>query len=277
MTYPPHLLPSPMLIRKHLADTLADMPLWVHESIDSTNTEARRLTERQLSAPYLVVAHAQTAGKGRLGRSFYSPPGSGLYMTLALDIKADEEMFSRITPAAAVAASRALEAVCQKQVEIKWVNDLYLSGKKISGILTEAIPTDDGARVLIGIGINITTRIFPEGMRNPAGAVLAQTDAPVDLSLLCATVVNCLVQALRRDHAEETLSYYRSRLMLVGRRVMCSRNFAPDGTPDPSCATVGSVIGVDDDYGLILQLDDATQTVLRGGELSVTAFEKSFK
>jgi len=107
-------------------------------------------------------------------------------------------------------------------------------------------------------------------MRNPAGAVLSPMDAPVDLSLLCATVANELVDALRGDHAEETLACYRSRLMLVGERVVCSRNFAPDGTPDPSLSVEGSIMGIDDDYGLILRLDDATQTVLRGGEISLT-------
>lgn len=270
MIYPPHLLPATEHIRKHLPDTLANMPISVHTSIDSTNTQARRLAEQKMSAPYLVVAHAQTAGKGRLGRSFYSPAGSGLYMTLALDLRADEATVSRVTPAAAVAVSRALEVVCQKQVQIKWVNDLYLDGKKICGILTEAIPTSNNIRVLVGIGINITTQSFPEGMRNPAGAVLAPTDAPVDLSLLCATVVSGLVDALYRDSTEETLFYYRSRLMLLGKRVVCSRNFALDGTPDPSCSVEGRIMGVDDDYGLILNLDDATQTVLRGGEISVT-------
>ena len=270
MIYPSHLLPATEHIRKHLADSLADMPIMVHTSIDSTNTQARRLAEQPMSAPYLVVAHAQTAGKGRLGRSFYSPSGSGLYMTLALDICADQAAVSRVTPAAAVAVSRALEAVCQKQVQIKWVNDLYLNGKKICGILTEAMPTANGIRVLVGIGINITTQSFPDGMRNPAGAVLSPLDAPVDLSLLCAVVANALVDALRGDRAEETLRYYRSRLMFLEKRVVCSRNFAPDGTPDPSCSVEGRVLGVDDDYGLILHLDDATQTVLRGGEISVT-------
>jgi len=270
MIYPSHLLPATEHIRKYLADSLADTPVTVHASIDSTNTQARRLSEQQVSAPYLVVAHAQTAGRGRLGRSFYSPAGSGLYMTLALDLRTDKAAVSRVTPAAAVAVSRALEAVCQKQVQIKWVNDLYLNGKKICGILTEAIPTVDGIRALVGIGINITTHSFPEGMRNPAGAVLSPMDAPVDLSLLCATVANELVDALRGDHAEETLACYRSRLMLVGERVVCSRNFAPDGTPDPSLSVEGSIMGIDDDYGLILRLDDATQTVLRGGEISLT-------
>ena len=270
MIYPSHLLPASEQIRKHLADALADMPITVHASIDSTNTQARRLAEQQVSAPYLVVAHAQTAGRGRLGRSFYSPAGSGLYMTLALDLRADEAVVSRVTPAAAVAVFRALEAVCQKQVQIKWVNDLYLDGKKICGILTEAIPTADGIRVLVGIGINITTHSFPEGMRNPAGAVLSPKDAPVDLSLLCATVANALVDALHGDRTEATLACYRSRLMLVGERVVCSRNFAPDGTPDPSRSVEGRIMGVDDDYGLLLRLDDATQTVLRGGEISLT-------
>ena len=270
MTYPPHLLPSSERIRGYLIHTLAHMPISVYDSIDSTNTEARRLAESRVSLPYLVVAHAQTAGKGRLGRSFYSPAGSGLYMTLALELLKDSEEYSRVTPAAAVAVCHAIERVCDRRADIKWVNDLYLNGKKICGILTEAVFMGDKTCVLVGIGVNITTKEFPEGMRNPAGAVLADTDAPVDLSLLCAEITQNLLANLSAERAEACLRDYRARLMSVGKRVVCSHNFAPDGTPDPHASTAGILLGVDNDYGLILQTEDGEIEVLRGGEISVT-------
>ncbi len=266
-----HLLPSKGQIRKHLEGRLADLPIFVYPSLDSTNTEARRLLATDPGLPYLIVAHTQTAGKGRLGRSFYSPLGSGLYMTLALDLPSNAG--SRVTPAAAVAVSMAMERVCGKQVKIKWVNDLYLNEKKICGILTEALPTDQGIHVLVGIGINITTRHFPDGMRNPAGALLSEEDVPVDMSYLCAEIIQRLFWALSDHQADQLLAEYRARLMLVGRRVICSHNFATDGTPDLSSSTEGVVVGVDNEYGLILQVDATHQAVLRGGEISVTVLK----
>ncbi len=269
MSYPMALLPSAEGIRRDLPPLLSAMPVLVYDTVDSTNTEARRLLLDGIKRPCLLVAHAQTAGKGRLGRSFYSPAGSGLYMTLVYTAQGSAEQATRVTSAAAVAVCEAILEVCGKEIGIKWVNDLYLDGKKVCGILAEAVASPEGYDIILGIGINITTEDFPEGMRHPAGAVMAKGEALPDQSLLCAVITEKLFEYLGEDGAKSCLDRYRSRLMLMGQRVICSRNFAPDGTPDPALSVEGTVEGIDDGYGLILRLDDGTRRVLRGGEISV--------
>ena len=256
-------------IRGCLPSAYADMPIYIYEVIDSTNTEARRLLEKGVTPPFLVVAHAQTAGKGRLGRSFHSPAHRGLYMTAVYRIMGGIAEGERITPAAAVAVAEAIERIYRKQPGIKWVNDLYLQNKKVCGILTEAVATQGGYDFLIGIGVNVISGDFPERMRHPAGAILNIGEGDAQLSRLCACITDCLFEALSPSRTADCLAAYRQRLLLVGRRVLCSRNFAVDGTPDDTYSIEGTVEGVDDRYGLILRRDNGLIEVLRGGEISV--------
>jgi len=173
MSQPAQFLPSDEGIRGYLPTALARLPVFVYPILDSTNTQGRRMLAEGLSTPFVVVAHSQTAGKGRLGRSFYSPPNSGLYMTLVYTASGASGQAARATSAAAVAVCDAISEVCGKEAGIKWVNDLYLDGKKVCGILAEAIPCAEGCHVILGIGVNLTTKDFPDGMRHPAGAVLS--------------------------------------------------------------------------------------------------------
>lgn len=268
MSYPAHLLPSAPHIKSCLPPELS-MNVTVFDTLDSTNTEAHRRLTQGLQAPFLTVAHRQTDGRGRLGRAFHSPRGSGLYMTLVFDSQASLDRLSSVTPAAAVATAEAISEVCCKEVGIKWVNDLYLDGKKVCGILTEAVVFESGYHVIVGIGVNLTTRDFPEGMRNPAGAVLSETDPPVDQSLLCARITQKLFKYLRPACADDCLTAYRSRLILLGERVIGTRHFPSDGEALSTDGTEGTVVGVDEDYGLILRLEDGTFETLRGGEISI--------
>ena len=140
---------------------------WLKE-IGSTQTAARgALRAGTLTAPHLWVAERQTAGRGRLGRSFFSPPG-GLYMTLALQIPPPDTL-RLVTPAAAVAVCRAIADTCGIRCGIKWVNDIEVDGKKICGILTEAA----GNHIFIGIGINLwPEQAFPEDLTPRAATLL---------------------------------------------------------------------------------------------------------
>lgn len=269
MTYPTQLLPSVEHIKALLPPSLADMTVFVYDTIDSTNTQARRHLQQGISAPHLVVAHQQTDGRGRLGRSFHSPQGSGLYMTLVFDSSAPLERLTSVTPVAAVATAEAISQVCGKEVSVKWVNDLYLEGKKVCGILTEAVTFAGGHHIMVGIGINITTRDFPKGMRNPAGAVLGDNDPPVDQSRLCACIVQRFMESVSPEKAANCLASYRKRLCFTGERVICTRHFPADSEPLPPDSMEGIVMGVDEDYGLILALDNGTAEVLRGGEISI--------
>ena len=119
------------------------IPLHIFETIDSTSTYAKKLAESGAEHGTAVIALQQTGGRGRLGRSFHAPAGTGIYMSLILKTAADFSKAMLVTTAASVAVCRAIRKVCGADPQIKWVNDIYLNGKKVCGILTEAVTDPD--------------------------------------------------------------------------------------------------------------------------------------
>ena len=178
----------------------------VHASLGSTNDRAKALALSGAPEGSLVVALTQTAGRGQQGRSFYSPAGTGAYMSLVLrprTLTAPED----VTIAAAVAVARAAEALSARPTQIKWVNDVYLGGKKICGILTEGGAAPDGSPwAVVGIGVNLLppTGGFPEELRDIAGAVTKERRRGLRSSL-CASILRrfmALYRALLRRMRE---------------------------------------------------------------------------
>ena len=144
-----------------LRHALGDLDLFLYPVIDSTNDEAKRLIKSGTTPPFLVAANEQTHGRGRQGKSFYSPADTGIYMSLVLSFS-DGESISKITVIASVAVCKAIEKLTGLKPEIKWVNDVYLNGKKICGILCESvIGGTDLTPVIIGVGLNLSTTDFP--------------------------------------------------------------------------------------------------------------------
>ena len=128
-------------IQKYLKENCRDLQLHVFPVVDSTNILLRRKAKEGVPEGCVVIAGEQTKGKGRLGRSFYSPSDTGVYLSLLLrpeNILPEQAV--HITTIAAVAACEAIERVSGRKAGIKWVNDIYMDGKKVSGILTEASP-----------------------------------------------------------------------------------------------------------------------------------------
>lgn len=240
-----------------------DIDICLYDEIDSTNNEARRRAGES-SRPILIAARSQTAGRGRLGRSFFSPPDTGLYMTLLWRTDGPLDKAVAVTAATAVAVSRAISTMFGLDVGIKWVNDLYLHEKKLCGILTEAITPQPGETyIAVGIGINLTTAAFPSGLRAPAIS-LAEALPPhkqIRAGFLCGSAVRelrTLVEG-RNLTAPATLAEYRRRLILTGRQVTATRGEE---------VRTGIVRGVDDAYGLLLDTPEGP-VVLHSGEISV--------
>ena len=138
------------------------------ECVGSTNTVARQRIDEGADEWYTVVAHSQSSGEGRLGRSFFSPDKTGLYMSTVLYPEFD--CIEYITGGAAVAVCRSLEELGFAP-RIKWVNDIFVDGKKVCGILAKAIHRQDGVAVILGIGVNVYKPQggFPEDIRDTAG------------------------------------------------------------------------------------------------------------
>jgi len=178
---------------------------WVFlEETDSTNRAAKELARQGAPHGTAVLAKRQTAGRGRLGRAFFSPEG-GLYLSVILYPQCPPEDRALMTPMAAVAVCRALEQVCGISPGIKWVNDLYLGGKKLCGILCEGC----GDAVIVGIGLNLYT---PEG-GFPAEIPATALDVPVGRRVLAEAIGQQLLQP------GEFLAEYRERCLLLGKTV----------------------------------------------------------
>ncbi len=142
-----------------------------YDTIDSTNNKAKELARRGSVDGSLVIAKAQTAGKGRLGRRFYSDDEGGLYFSIMLRPKVDAVHLSSITLVVALAVSKAINSFCNIKTSIKWPNDIYLNSKKIAGILTEAGPD----YVVVGIGVNVNTHQFKTDIHNTATSIYLET------------------------------------------------------------------------------------------------------
>lgn len=231
------------------------MPVIVYHCTDSTNTRAKEYVKTHDCDRALFVANKQTAGRGRQGKSFYSPDGTGVYMSYIFKINKSLANAVSVTTAASVAITRTLEALCNKHIMIKWVNDLYLDGKKICGILTEAVTTDgDLTHIVIGVGINLTTKDFPDDIRDIAGCL--DTDIPRER--IIAAVTDALATLNLAD--KSYLDFYRQRMMVLNKPIIYYEN----GVPTDAVA-----IDIDQNGGLIIRTPDGKTHTLRSGEISV--------
>ncbi|MCR5762876.1 MAG: biotin--[acetyl-CoA-carboxylase] ligase [Treponema sp.] len=245
----------------------------IYDVIDSTNTELMR---RVQAAGYdnlktmhrmLVASAAQTAGKGRVGRSFYSPEKSGIYFSF---LYAPEECITdpaRYTVASVVGVCRAIEALYDVETQIKWVNDIYVRGKKVCGILTEGVfnpVTSVIDAVIVGIGINIVTDgSMPEELQQKAGGIVSAGNAlPVSRAELLARVIYEIYNIL--DNKLDYMSDYRRRFMHAGKMLTVS----PLIGDDKSCYDAVA-LGISDDAGLIVRLEDGSEKILHSGEVSL--------
>ncbi len=180
-------------LKSILNTSWAGQELFYYDSIDSTNTKAKELAEQGYPGGTLVVADQQIAGRGRRGRSWDSPSGSGIFMTLLLKPDINPNHASMLTLVAALAAAKAISEVTGRQAGIKWPNDIVLNGKKICGILTEMSAQFDYINhIVIGIGINVHTEEFPEELRETASSLLLE----------------CGRHFHRADIIEKTLEYF---------------------------------------------------------------------
>ena len=239
--------------------------LQVEGEVDSTNALARQAAEAGEAEGLVLIAASQTAWRGRRGRSFFSPPGGGLYMSALLRPQLPAQDAALMTTLAAVAVAEAVEAVSGRPAGIKWVNDVYVGGKKVCGILTEAsLDCESGALAyaIVGIGINLTLpQTLPPELQDIMGAVFAGAQPEGDAaSRLAGDVWTRFFRAYRRLPETAFLEAYRARSILIGQDVDVLR---PSG-PVPARA-----IGIDAHAGLIVRYPDGTQETLSSGEVSV--------
>ncbi len=250
-----------MLSAQRLCEKLQSarsMPaLYVFDEIDSTNNEAKRMVADGFCGTALIAADRQSAGRGRMGRSFYSPASTGAYFSILYTPATPLFDAVRITGAAAVATMRAIRALTGQQTGIKWVNDLYLGGKKVCGILAEAVSLDREAHVIVGIGVNLCTEDFPEELAAIAGDLGAHALSPEDL---IARIFCELERYLQSPDDGTWLEDYRTYSCVIGRDI----TWVQEGQTH-----AGHAVGIDDDGALLVRCDDGTEHRLWTGEITV--------
>ena len=221
-----------------------------YDVIDSTNLEAKRQIKQGAKCPFVVVADAQTAGKGRMGRQFYSPDKTGLYMSFVYEPETDFKDSVTVTSAAAVAVVRAIEELTDLSPKIKWVNDIYIDDKKVSGILTEAV-TGDKTSIIVGIGVNITTDKFPNEIKNTATSL----NQAVDKNNLLLSIVKHLLELINGLPQRTFLPEYKQKSMVIGKDVC----FIKDGI-----SKEGIAVDINQNGALVVQTADGLETLSTG-------------
>lgn len=244
----------------------------VFDSIDSTNSELLRRLEnagdsfdKRKYDKMLVAAKSQSAGRGRIGRRFYSPDKAGIYFSLIHVPKTQNLNPAKITAAAAVSVSRAIENVFGVATKIKWVNDIYVGEKKVCGILAEGFCDKNGIVpcVVVGIGINIAMKKNADENLGKAGGIFDSCENPEEhRSKLLAACTKEFFYVLEND--EKFIDEYRAKSFLTGKNVTVS---PLAGTKDG--AYTAKILDITDSAELLVQLDDGTKKELSSGEVTL--------
>ena len=231
--------------------------------IDSTNTYLKHAAAEGAIHGSVVVADAQTAGRGRMGRTFQSPGKKGLYLSVLLRPELSAEVLMKSTGVAAVAAVRAIERVSGAKAGIKWTNDLVLNGRKLCGILAETVMMGESVALIIGVGINVYhARGDFEGEVADLATSLAAEGYYVERPQLAAALIEelyCLSDRMGGE-IEDYLQEYRRRCVTIGKDVRLlwtegqERAFAED---------------IDDTFGLVVRREDGEILTVKTGEVSV--------
>ena len=227
---------------------------YCYKTIDSTNSEARRKIGEGVALPAVFVAEKQTDGRGRRGRSFFSE--GGLYMSIAIDTSKKDTVI--LTTAAAVAVAEAIEETIGMTVGIKWVNDLYFDGKKVCGILCEAVTDKESGKissVIIGIGINLNVTEFPEALEGIAGGIASDG---ISRKKLAEAITERIVTVL--GDPSDIIERYKKRSIVLGRDISYEKN---------GNIYLAKALDIDPSGGLIVQNEDGTRALLNSGEITL--------
>ncbi len=244
---------SANLIKKHLSSAY---DVEVFDALASTNTLAKDIAKRGRTN-FIIAAREQTSGRGRFERKFYSPKDCGIYFSVAVTPKNEEEV-SFVTPLCAVACAKAIRELSGKDARIKWVNDIYIDDKKCVGILCEGVSTTSSAidRVIVGVGVNLVEGDHVEDeIRDIIGYV-----GDVSPNELLAKIVDN-IEVLRADFNKDYIArQYKDLSLLIGRDVVVSKAEMSDGV-------LATVLDIDNECRLAVRYADDRRENLAIGEV----------
>ncbi len=249
-------------IKKYLTVPINNIE--VYKTVTSTNDLAKQYALDLKPEGTVIVAREQTAGRGRKGRSFYSPMSTGVYISVLLRPELTAEKTLYITTAAAVAVAKAIEKISGKEAKIKWVNDIFVDGKKVCGILTEgAIDFETGKMqyAVLGIGVNIKKpeNDFPSEIQNIAGSVFDTTDKEVS-SIIVAEILNNFINYYKNLASKPFYEEYKKKMFLIGKQLTVYSG--KDSYP-------AVAIDLDEELSLIVKDENGNIKKLNTGEVSI--------
>lgn len=246
-------------VLKYLKSDVSIIPF---ETTDSTNTQAKlycgQFKDEDFSSPVLFIANHQNGGKGRLGRSFYSPADTGLYMSLLIKADEIENDIVCVTTATAVAVCDAIKQLCSITPQIKWVNDIYINEKKVCGILCEAVTNPDTMKIeyiIIGIGVNVSTDFFPKEIKDIATSLPGKANK----NKLCAHITDNVIKELSTISDRAFIEKYKSLSLVLNKEITYIEN---EQTKE------ATAIDIDRNGGLVIDTANGTKT-LSTGEITV--------
>ncbi len=248
----------------------ADFPwrdrLHLYSSIDSTNNAAKALAAQGAPHGTVLIADRQTGGRGRMGRSFQSPPGMGVYLSVILRPNCPPRQLMHLTCAIGVAMCGAVQAAAGFRPQIKWINDLVYGGHKLGGILVELGLSPNGLAdfAVAGIGINCNQKAvdFPPELREVAASLSMFAQEPVDRCRLAAEMMGSLEDISRRILTDKAaiMAQYRRDCMTLGQQISLLQG--------GQCLH-GQALDIDEDGALLVRLDSGELRTVNSGEASV--------
>ncbi|MEI0685234.1 biotin--[acetyl-CoA-carboxylase] ligase [Brachyspira pilosicoli] len=229
----------------------------IHKTVASTNIIARELAINGAESGTVVIAEEQTSGYGRNGKSFFSPYGTGIYMSIILNLKKEKKIFnsSFITTAAAMAVSKSIEEISNENTQIKWVNDIFINGKKVCGILTEgAFSFEDGkldyAVIGIGVNVNFPKNGFPKELNNIAASINSKNNANSNTKSDIRNILVAKILENLYDYYFNDVNFYeeyKKRSFLIGKKVSININ---------NKEHIVKVLDIDKTFALVAEFQD---------------------
>ncbi len=239
--------------------------LYWYPAIDSTNTQAKRMAKEGAPHGTVLIAGHQTGGRGRMGRTFQSPEGKGVYLSVILRPDCKPEALMHLTCAAGVAAAQAVAQVSGVQPQLKWINDLVVGTKKLGGILVE-MSVDKGLveYAVIGIGINClqSQEDFPAEIADMATSLFLISEKAVSPQVLAAALVESLwrMDPILLTQKAQLMAAYKDRCITLGKSIQVIRADA---------VRPGKAVDLDMDGGLLVEYEDGSREAVSSGEVSV--------
>lgn len=260
-------------IKELLDFSFSDRRIICLDMIDSTNNYAKKLIEQGCDGWTVIVAEGQSNGRGRLGRTWVSPKGKGLYMSVILGPVSGQNSCNLITLGASIAVANSIKKLIGESPKIKWPNDILLDGSKVCGILTEIVLNSKGQNyIVLGIGVNVHAKEqdFPDDIKNKATSIhkfmeekgrrISDSSKLLLAVGILSEIDNLITEDCRLSDVNVAMDTYRKLSASLGGRVMFINK-------ERECK--GIALDIESDGALVIQCDDGEIRKLFSGEVSI--------